>query len=551
MSSAALTSSQPVQARISNPALSYNKAIGLSLVLIIVAGLLYLPIIHHPFANIDDQGYVYDNLHVRAGLTWGTVTWALTTFDDSNWHPLTWFSHAMDCQLFGLNPAGHHAMNIAFHAVDAVVLFWVLLFATGFLYRSFMVAALFAVHPMNVEVVAWAAERKTVLSMLFFLLALGAYRWYARQPTSARYATVAALFVLGLMAKPQIITFPFVLLLWDYWPLRRMFADKDAEGKPSEFAPMGFWALVNEKIPLIIISAGSALITMKAQHAGHPENWPFTAWIRIGYCFVAYMRYLGKAIWPSHLALLYVHPGYSLRMWHVPVCALLLFAITALVLAGRRYRYLPVGWFWFLGMLFPVIGVVPVAMQAMADRYAYQSFLGLFMLACWGVADWARKEHLPKSVLAAASVATLCALSLVTHRQIGFWQDNLTLWEHAAQVTDNNWPAENMVAVLLMTQGHRDEAVSHYRVAIAMNPDDLPANLALAINEQNRGNLPEAVRLYQKAISESDDPMEKSKMYQNLAVAYRDLGQTSESVDSLRQAAWLREKAQRTAPAPQ
>ncbi len=522
----------------------YKWAIGLSLFLLAATILLYLPVLHHPFANIDDQGYVYENLHVQEGLTPATIKWALRTFDDSNWHPLTWLSHALDCQLFGLDPAGHHEMNVVLHAIDVVLLFWVLLRATGFLWRSFMVAALFAFHPMNVESVAWVAERKTMLSTLFFLLAIGAYRWYARQPSVIRYCVVAGLFVLGLMAKPQIITLPCVLLLWDYWPLRRMFAGTDAatDGPdiPPAIPPKSLWFLVKEKIPLFVICGASALVTMKAQHVGHPKHWPFSVWIRIGNAFVSYVRYMGKAIWPSKLAIMYLHPGNSLKLWQAAASGLLLLIITALVLIGHRYRYLPVGWFWFLGTMVPTIGLIQVGRQAMADRYAYQSYLGLFILVCWGVGDWVRKKHLPAALLPAVSVAVLLAFSAVTYRQIGFWNDNLTLWYHTLDVTKDNWMAHDMAGGILLNTGHREEAIAHYRLAVATNPTDSGSNLAIALYEQQKGNLPEAIARYKKSLIELDDPFEQAKVYQNMAVAYRDSGNSDQSLACLRRAAKLR-----------
>src|SRR5271166_604653 len=337
MSSAALTSSPAIDvATASRPALPYGRAIGLSLVLIVASSLLYLPIIHHPFANIDDSGYVYENLHVQDGLTWDTIKWAALSRDDNNWHPITWLSIALDCQMFGIDPAGHHAMNIVYHAIDGVALFWVLLLATGFMGRSFMVAALFALHPMNVESVAWAAERKTLLSTLFFLLALGAYRWYAQRPGVIRYGVVGTLFTLGLMAKPQIITLPCVLLLWDYWPLRRMFPGKNVAPVPDELvAPVPSRSLkwlVLEKLPLLVICAASAFATMKAQAVGGPRDWQYTTWIRTGNAIVCYVRYIGKALWPSHLSIMYLHPGSSLRFWQVAVCAVVLLIITGMVI---------------------------------------------------------------------------------------------------------------------------------------------------------------------------------------------------------------------------
>ena len=514
---------------------THKQALGLSLVLLAATFALYFPVIHHPFVNMDDMGYVYENLHVQDGLSWPTIKWALLTFDDNNWHPVTWFSHALDCQMFGIDPPGHHLMNALWHSVDVVVLFWVLLLATGYLGRSFMVAALFALHPINVESVAWMAERKTLLSTFFFLLALGAYRWYARQPGLVRYAVVALLFVLGLMSKPQIITLPCVLLLWDYWPLQRMdtpWREPAAAGPPSKFPRKSLFWLIKEKIPLFIICAASALITMLAQRVGRPQRWPYSTSIRVGNSIVAYVRYIGKALWPSHLAIMYLHPGFSLRFWQVAAAALVLLAITALVIVGRRYRYLPVGWFWFLGTLVPTIGLMQVGRQAMADRYAYQSFLGLFILICWGAADWARQKQWPKAVLPAASIAILLVLAVISHRQIGYWGDNLTLWSHAAQVTTDNWVAEDMVAGILFNSGHRQEAIAHYYVASALNPTDSGSNLAIAIYEQQRGNLQEAIQRYNQALIEMDDPLEQAKLYQNLSIAYRDAGEIPQSADA-------------------
>lgn len=522
----------------------YKQALGLSLILLVATVAVYLPVIHHPFANIDDQGYVYENLHVQSGLTWSTFTWAMRTFEASNWHPLTWMSHAWDCQMFGLDPAGHHAMNLVWHAIDVVVLFWVLLLATGFVGRSFMVAALFALHPINVEAVAWMAERKTMLSTFFFLLALGAYRWYARRPGNARYFVVVGLFVLGLMAKPQIITLPFIFLLWDYWPLRRMFAGSRTMGDSAlntTFAPRSFAQLIQEKLPLFVICLASALITVKAQGVGRPSSWMYSTGTRIGNAIVAYARYIGKAIWPSNLTLMYLHPGNSLKMWQVAGASLLLLLITALVIAGRRYRYLPVGWFWFLGMMVPTVGLLQVGKQAMADRYAYDSFLGLFILLCWGISDWAERVHVPKAALPAVSIVVLLALSGATYRQVGYWKDNLTLWSHALQVTDNNWIAHDMVAGILLKEGHREEAIGHYRQVVVLHPADAAANLAIALEEQQHGNFQEAIKGYQVAVREMDDPLEQSKVYQNMGTAYRDMGNSFQANECFRKSAQLRQ----------
>ncbi len=528
-------------------AATYKLALGLSLLLLVVTLGLYYPVVHHPFANLDDRGYVYGNPHVQDGLTWATVKWALTSFGPVNpevpdWHPLTWLSHALDCQMFDVDPAGHHAVNLVWHSVDAVALFWVLLLATGYLGRSFMVAALFALHPINVESVAWIAERKTLLATFFFLLALAAYRWYARRPGSLRYGVVAVLFALGLMSKPQIITLPFVFLLWDYWPLRRMFAGSTpstADNAMAAFPPRSFVWLIEEKIPLFVLCAASAWITMWEHRVGGSQQWPYSIWIRLGTGIVAYVRYVGKAFWPSHLAVLYLHPANTLRLRQVAVAALVLLAITALVIAGRRFRYLPVGWFWFLGTLVPTIGIVQVGWHAMADRYAYQSFIGLFILVCWGVGDWVSQRHLPKAVLPAISVAVLLVLATITHRQIGYWSDDLTLWSHVLEVSKGNWVAESMVGSILQKQGDREDAMRHYHAALAIYPMDWRSNLAIAVDEQNRGNLPEAIRRYKLAVVNMESPLQQAEAYQNLAVAYRDFGDLTDAMDCRRKAEQL------------
>jgi tetratricopeptide (TPR) repeat protein len=503
-------------------------------------------VLHHPFSNLDDHGYVYENLHVQDGLTWTTIKWAARSLDDNNWHPLTWLSHAVDCQIYGIDPAGHHEMNMIWHVIDAVLLFWVLLQATGYLGRSFMVAALFALHPINVEAVAWVAERKTLLSTFFFLLALAAYRWYARRPQVGRYTVVTFLFACGLMSKPQIITLPCVLLLWDYWPLRRMFAGqpgREDEPLPPLPARNLKW-LLWEKVPLLVLCAGSALATMKAQHVGHPENWTYTFPIRIENAIVCYVRYVQKAFWPSKLAILYLHPGTLLPAWQVLLASAFLLTITALVIAGYRYRYLPVGWFWFLGTMVPTVGIIiQVGRQSMADRYAYQAFLGLFILICWGVADWAKQKHLPTALLPTISVLVLLALTVVTHRQIGYWDDNLAMWSRALQVTQNNWVAEDMVAGLLANQGHKEEAIAHYRAAAAILPSDPVSGLTLAVYEQQHGDPQEAIRLYQVGLVGMDDPRQQATLYQNLAIAYRDVGDQEQFVKYIRMAAALRQSA--------
>jgi protein O-mannosyl-transferase len=518
------------------------KPIILGLLLVVVTVALYYPVHWHPFVNFDDNDYVYDNAQVQSGLSWDTVKWAFSTSVAANWHPLTWLSHALDCQLFGDSPAGPHDVNVLLHALDAVLLFWVLLRATGCAGRSFMVAALFAVHPLNVESVAWIAERKTMLSAAFFLLALAAYRWYASRPGVSRYAAVAALFGLGLMAKPQIIMLPFVLLLWDYWPLQRIsfaFNKESAPKPPGETYPAkGIWWLLCEKLPLCVIALASAAITIKAQHGA--RNW-FPRTSRVGNALLSYAQYLSKTFWPSRLALMYPHPGASINWWHVAAAALVLLVVTGLVIAGRNYRYLSVGWCWFLLMLVPMLGIVQVGIQARADRYAYLSVLGIFIMVCWGVSDWAERKRFPASSLAGASIAVLLALALVGLHQIGYWSNNELLWMHTLQITKSNWVAEDALGAVLAMQGRVREAMPHFYTAVAINPADSSSNMAIGIYQLRRGDFADALDHYRVVLK--DKSVKQSMLfqaYEGMARAYRALGDTADEEECLQAANRLR-----------
>ncbi len=504
------------------------------LVLLLATVALYYPVHSHPFINYDDRDYVTENPRVQLGLRPSTVVWAFTTYDAGNWHPVTWLSHALDCQLFGLDPAGHHDVNVLLHALNAVLLFWVLLQATGFAGRSFMVAALFALHPINVESVAWVAERKNVLSMMFFLLALGAYRWYAARPHIGRYGVVAALFSLGLMAKPQIITFPFVLLLWDYWPLRRMFPGGQSEGA-AIFETKRVLRLVGEKLPLMVIVAVSAVFTLRAQI--NARNW-FPRPYRLGNAILSYGLYVKKAIWPTKLTLLYPHPGTTLRWGQVALAGVVLIGITALAIVGRRRRYLPVGWFWFLGTLVPMMGVVQVGVQAMADRYAYISFVGLFIMLCWGAAEWAERKSLPAFLLPAVSTVCLLALALVARQQINYWQSNEALWTHALQVTSNNFVAESQLGSALAMSGRVAEGVQHFNNALALNPEDTNSNMGIAVYDIRQKDYRDALQRFEIVVKDKTlRPGFMAEVYRRMAKCYQALGENAKAQESLAQAA--------------
>ena len=499
----------------------------LCLLLAAVVLVSYNPVTHNGFVDHDDYGYITYNTHVRAGLTWATVQWAFTTYEQSNWHPLTWLSHALDCQWFGLKPAGHHYVSVLLHAANAVLLFLLLQSATGFRWRSLMVAALFALHPINVESVAWAAERKNVLSMMFFLLALYGYIWYVRRPGLLRYVAVACLFALALLSKPQVIAFPFLLLLWDYWPLCR--CSPPAAGGPApqdaDISKFRTGRLVLEKVPLLLLSAASAVMTMKAQKAGGAIQ-PFSLnslFLHLENAAVSYVRYLGKALWPSNLAALYMRLK-PYPAWQVGAAVLLLLLLTAWVLLARKQRYLAVGWFWFLGSLVPMIGLVQVGAQAMADRYAYISFVGLFLMVTWLAADWAQTHRFSATWLAVPAVSCLLVLGTLTYRQVGYWHDTESLWLHTLAVTENNYGAQINLAGFLLTQDRVEEAGAHYRAAVAILPDAPIAALGLGDYEEGRGNLPAAIEQYQKVARRAAEVSTRATAYNRLGFAYRKMG---------------------------
>ena len=502
-----------------------SESVILACALLLATLAVYLPVVHHPFVNFDDPVYVVDNVHIASGLDWDTITWAFTTFYQFNWHPLTWMSHAFDVQLYGMNAGGHHATNLLLQAANALLLFWVLRSATGYVGRSAMVAGLFALHPVNVESVAWVAERKNVLSMFFFLLGLAAYHWYVEatdgkrgqgRVSVGRYLVMSLCFVLGLMAKPQIVTFPFLLLLWDYWPLRRM-----ATG-PGQARSFGW--LVKEKIPLFAICAASSVVTVEAQKAGGAvaslSVYPFS--IRLTNAIVAYCLYIGKAIWPARLAPMYPHPWHPLPMLQVIPSLALLIAITALVIKARSRRYLLMGWLWFLGALVPMIGLVHVGNQAMADRYAYLPYIGLFVMVCWGVADFAEARKIPVNVLRVAGLVVLVAVAIVSRRQVGYWSDNVTLWTHTLAVTHDNYIAHDNLAQYLMREGEPEEAMQQYRDALAIYPDDPSSNFAIAADAHRHGDLPGAVAHYEHMVRITPPGAGRAELYAKLGLVYLD-----------------------------
>ena len=510
--------------------ISHQKYLcGLVLVVSILA--LYYPVRNYPFFSVDDYLYVTGDPHVLGPFSWSTIKWAFTHAFVLNYDPLTLLAHNLNVQLFQVDPGRHHEVNVVLHALNALLLFWVLRRATGFTARSFMVAALFAVHPINVENVAWISELKTILSTAFFFLALGAYHWYGGKPAARRMVVVELLYVLGLLAKPQVITLPFVLLLWDYWPLQRMFAPPGNAPQPigrREAIPASnFSALVKEKFLLFAIAIADAVVTMVAEHKGSLESWPYTFSIRLGNGILSYARYVSKAFWPVRLAYMYPHPGFSLHWLSVWFALVFLLAVSVFVLAERRHRYLLVGWFWFLGTLVPMIGLVQIDLPALADRYAYVSFIGLFLMVCWGVADLAKYGHLPRVVLPLTSAAILAILSVLTYRQVGYWSDSVTLWKHTMRVTPHSWAAELGIGIAYQRQGQPEEALPHFYRAAEDNPMDPQINLGIAVVEHQRGNLRLAIQYYEKVLAVSKDTRLTNQAWANMGHAYSDLGDSA------------------------
>ncbi len=502
-----LQQNETVSRTLTAPDAGTKRKVILCLLLCVVTLAFYGPIVHDGFVLLDDVPYILGNPAVRAGITWQTVKWSFTSIHAGYWHPLTWVSHALDCQLFGLNPAGHHYVSLLFHAANALLLFLLLEEATSLLWPSFMVAALFALHPVNVESIAWAAERKNVLSMFFFLLALWAYGRYARRGGTGRYLLVAGMFALGLMAKPQIISLPCALLLWDYWPLKRMFA-KPVSGDPSSPAPRSFGFLVAEKIPLFILALAGSIMTVKAQRTADAVRAlsDFSLSVRLQNAIVSYARYLKILFCPEHLTPLYPHPGASLTTWQTVGSLLLLLAITALVLWFKEKRYLAMGWFWFLGVLVPMIGIVQVGEQAMADRFVYIPMIGIAIAFVWGGYEIAKEKRIPAKWLIVPATAMLLILGALTYHQVGYWKDGVTLFRYTLSVTDKNYMAHQALAMALDKENRIEEAIPEFNAAEALHDFPLPQVLNLAIYEERNGHVDGAMKLYQKVLNKSPDP---------------------------------------------
>ena len=540
---------------------------------------VFLPVARQGFVNYDDSDYVTENSHVLGGLNWANIVWAFTTGHASNWHPLTWLSHMLDCQLFGNQAGPQHLVSVGFHVANALLLFLLLRRMTGALWRSVLVAALFALHPLHVESVAWASERKDVLSGFFFLLTIGAYVRYVerrgasrggggkggveekpegrrpkterrpkpdirnaksvggstaphseaarggsratRLPASAFYLAALGLFALGLMSKPMLVTLPFVLLLLDYWPLQRF------ELSTLNPQPSTLFHLVVEKAPFFLLAAASSVITFIVQRKGGAVSTSLTVGARIANALVSYIRYIGKTFWPVDLSILYPHPG-RWPAWQVIASAALLLAIFAAVLVlARRRPYLAVGWLWFCGTLVPAIGLVQVGIQSMADRYTYLPLIGLFIMLVWGANELIPERPWRRPALAIGGLSLLAASALLTQRQVQFWRDSEALFGHAVQVTRDNYLAYNNLGFYQSGMGRTAEAMKNYRHALEINPayEDALNNLGYALAGQKK--FAEAIPYYEAALRVRPNHAE---VHNNLGNALSELGRIDEAI---------------------
>lgn len=488
----------------------------------------YLPVRYCDFVNYDDTGYVTVNGRVQNGLNVDNVKWAFTTFSAANWHPLTWISHMADMHFFGLNPAAHHLSSVFFHCINVLLLFLVLRRMTGAVWKSAVVAALFALHPQNVESVAWISERKNLLSTLFWLATMWSYVSYARMPSVRRYLEVVVMMTLGLMAKPMLVTLPFVLLLLDFWPLGRVQAWPPGEvvvgtGEPARYAsPRPIAVLLLEKVPLLALSLASALITLRAQENGQAiaslSAVPLA--VRLENVVMSYALYLYRMVWPVRLAIIYPFRLQGMAASQVAVSAAVLILITAwAVWQLRRQPYLAVGWFWFLGTLVPVIGLVQIGMQANADRYVYVPLIGVFIALAWAIGDWVERFPQTRSVVAAATVACLLLLGLRTRDQIRYWHDSKALFNHAIDEVNDNFVAYNNLGQTVEIEGHYDQAYALYAKALQIKPNILYSSTLF-----NVGSLKLTEKKYSEAVSYFEDALRYPEGIRSTLITQQTLG---------------------------
>lgn len=510
-----------------------QKSFLLAAILVLASLMLYAPVVHHQFINFDDPEYVFTNPHVVSGLSLNNIRWAFSTLEMGHWHPLAWLSHMLACQLFGVNPAGHHYLNVLLHAANVLLLFLLLKKATGSTWRSFMVAALFAFHPLNVESVAWVSERKGLLSAFFCFGMLAAYGWYTKAASWQRYLVVAGIFVLALMTKAMAVTMPLALLLIDYWPLGRF----SCTGKNAALEEMQephdgnqtSWnrasKLFAEKIPLLLLSAVSSYLAVIAQKSTGTVSTALPFSEHLKNAAVAYVAYIGKAFWPAGLAVYYPYPEVAIPWSKACLAMLVLALITAGAIRLRRERFLVTGWLYFLLTLLPVIGLVQVGGQSMADRYSYLPTIGLFIVVVWGSAEISKRWKIAPAVMSIVACCVLATLAVTTRTALEYWQDSVTLFTRAEQVVGGpNSLIEVNLGRAYNDIGQPDDAFQHFEAAKAVAPHSSVALYNIGTYLVQRGHARESIPEFQAAIAYSDSAQVTESSLNNLGSAYLLLG---------------------------
>jgi tetratricopeptide (TPR) repeat protein len=475
-----------------------------SVLLVAAIWIVYFPVLQFDFVNFDDDEYVVYNTHVHDGLTLDSVEWAFTTLYCGYWQPLTWLSFMIDHAIFGLNPHGFHFTNVLLHSVNAVLVFHVFRRLTDRRWESAFVAAMFAIHPLHVESVAWVVERKDVLSTMFWLLTMAGYLRYTRHPRPSRYLLALSAFALGLMAKPMLVTLPGVLLLLDYWPLSRLTTRA--------------WL---EKIPMVVLAVVFGVVTLVAQHdAGAVMPLGRISWDdRLGNAVVAYVSYIAKMFWPAGLAIFYPHPRDTLPAWQVAGSAILLATATAVVIRfARSRRYLLVGWLWYLGTMLPVIGITQAGSQAMADRFAYVPLIGIYLLVACALSDMSAGWRHQRMLVGVSAIALQVALMRCTAVQVTYWRDSVTVFERAIRVTTDNYLAHTNLAAALINQGKTDEAVMHLHKALEIHPRFAVAHRLMGTVLMERGEFGRATAHFSQAVGMQDTLAEVIRRKGNDAV---------------------------------
>jgi tetratricopeptide (TPR) repeat protein len=523
--SPAIDKSQPMSYQKTTFVKNYIVSISFLLFIAISAIIVYGQVRRHDFVSFDDNEYIYENPRVKSGVTLGNVIWAFTAFHSNNWHPLTWISHMMDCQLFGLNPGPHHLINLFFHIANSLLLFLVFKQMTGHAWKSGCLAALFALHPLHVESVAWISERKDVLSAFFWMLTTGCYIRYVRRPGLARYALALSCFILGLLSKPMLVTLPFTLFLLDYWPLNRLqcLALSVRQNKKQ------LVRLIVEKIPLLLLVPISCFLTFYAQkHGGVVKSIDvFPLQVRIANAVVSYISYIGKMIFPVKLAFLYPHHGMP-PWWKILGAFLLIITLSFLAVKTiKKHPYILVGWLWYLGTLIPVIGIVQVGMQAMADRYTYIPSIGLLIIAVWGIPEVFANRRNKRIWTALSAVTAISIYAGVAWKQVGYWKNSISMLEHTLAVTSRNHVALDSLGVERFKQGKLDEAMDLFLQADRIFPDNPYTHFNMGVALYVKGNTQEAVDQYLEAVRIEPNYFQA---YSNLGAACFSLGKTEEAI---------------------